>query len=475
MLLVGAARAQAQDPACPPSAPDGYFGKKACTVTIDRNNPASPRTIVLRAGTTVTIKLINARANEAITITPTTTGQAPVDVAATFLKSAITPLQGLVLGQKSTTTAHKHVETMFGVAEGASDDPIVLALNAQIDKLNEALAKMADAGVQLACLEGYRRVEGQTKSYSCTVTLLNKKTFPDAKTKTIAAMIDGARAPLPASSLKGIKAQIDDVEMKALALPHEKPGEIAVRNAALAKGDLYFSAYNLLYAAITDTLKAQTAMLEDAERLTVLANAPDEVTYPIERGKDYSATVSVVGQEVISKTNTTISTITVNWQANQWVVTTGIMFSSNLNTNFTNGPLLVGGKPQFDTAGKVLTVVQRSDTKPTVMFPLVSASYRIPWLSNFNWENKCPNHCGFLLTGGVGLNLSLKTAEFAVGPSFQFGSVVLTPGWHIGRHTDLSQGVQVGNQFGSNPPNPLPTSTSWTMKFGLAMGYALPF
>ncbi len=74
VLLPLAAHAQAT---CPPSAPDGYFKQNGCTVTIDRNNPASPRTIVVRAGTTVTIHLINARANEAVTITPTTTTVPP--------------------------------------------------------------------------------------------------------------------------------------------------------------------------------------------------------------------------------------------------------------------------------------------------------------------------------------------------------------------------------------------------------------
>jgi hypothetical protein len=471
LVLFLSPRAYADDPSCPPSAPDGYFKKTACTVTIDRNNPASPRTIVVRAGTTVTIHLINARANEAITITPTTTGVAPVDVATTFLKSAITPLSSLVVSQKSNVPTHKHVQTLLGTPEDQPKDEIGVAMDALFDKLDNALAMMADASVQLSCLEGYRVIDGKAKNYSCSVKLLAKDTFPAAKAKTIQDMLDAARAPLPAASLQDIKKRIDKHVSDAVGLADDdakKPG-------ALAKGDIYLSSYNILNSAITDTQKAQTTMLETVEQLSVLANAPDDVKYPIARGKDYNATVAIVGQEVISKTNTTIASVTVNWQSNPWVVSTGIMFSRLANTTFTNAPLFVGGKPQYDAAGKLLTVVQQTDTRPTIMFPLVSASYRIPWLSNFNWENQCPGHCGFLLTGGVGLNLSLKTAEFAVGPSFQFGGLVITPGWHVGRHADLSQGVVPDAQFGSNPPNPLPTTTSWTGKFGIGFSYALPF
>jgi hypothetical protein len=457
--------------ACPPSAPDGYHGGTSCTVTIDRNNPASPRTIVVRADTTVNIHLINARANEAIAFAPTTTGTPPVDVAATFLKSAITPLQSLVINQK-TFLLTKSIE-LAGVVPPA--DPIATTLNALIDKLDDALGQMADASVLLSCLEGYRVRTGAAKSYFCTVAMLDSVTFPAAKNEAITSMLSAAKAPLPAASLQDVKKKIDDSVTASLALPVGNPTQTANRRAALAKDDVYLSTYNVLCAAITDTQKAQTTMLETAEQLSVLANAPPEATFPISRGKDYTATVTLVAQEVISKANVTVATVTINWQANQWAVSTGIMFSRLFSTTFSNGPLLVDGKPQFDAAGKVLTVVQQSDTRPTVMFPAVLASYRIRYLSRYNWENQCPNHCGVLVTGGVGLNLSTKTAEFAVGPSFQFGSLILTPGWHIGRQAELAQGVTVGAQFGSNPPNPLPTSTSWTAKFGLAFSYVLPF
>lgn len=42
-------------------------------------------------------------------------------------------------------------------------------------------------------------------------------------------------------------------------------------------------------------------------------------------------------------------------------------------------------------------------------------------------------------SGGVGLNVTQRDAEFGLGPSFQFGSVLLAVGTHIGRYTQKNE------------------------------------
>ncbi len=110
-----------------------------------------------------------------------------------------------------------------------------------------------------------------------------------------------------------------------------------------------------------------------------------------------------------------------------------------------------------------------------MVFPLVMANYRLRHLSNYPWENKCPNHCAFLLSGGVGLNLTSKTTDFAAGPSFQIGEVLFTTAAHFGRESVLTSGVTVGSELGSSPPSPLPTANTWRTGFGFAVSYVLPF
>jgi hypothetical protein len=158
--------------------------------------------------------------------------------------------------------------------------------------------------------------------------------------------------------------------------------------------------------------------------------------------------VTITGQEAVNKTNSSVTTVTINTQNTNWIISTGILFSNLKFHTFTNAPIIVNGKPVLDPTGKVTTVVTRSDTSPTVVAPVLLVSYRFPWISRFAWENKCRGGCSFLLSGGVGANLTSKTADFDTGFSFQIGSVLFTPALHYGRDNRLSNGVAVGQQLG---------------------------
>lgn len=456
--------AQAQTP-CPTSAPDGLHKQTQCSISVDRDNPASPATIVVRAGTTVVIQLTNARANEGVTFTPTTTQTPPVDVAGTFLKSAINPLQSLVVHQQTYIGANKLSANDIIVLS----DPIVAQLNALIDDLQKALGTMADSAVQLSCLEAYREVSGAPGNFSCSATLLNAGTFDAAKSTTISSLQGAAQGSLPLATIQDAdKAITDD-----LAASQKLAGQ--ARTTALKKDDQYMSTEATIKTAIGDAQKTQATMLETAQQLALLSDAPPVASFQIMRGKDYNSSVAIVAQEVISKTNTTVATVVVDWQANPWEVSTGIMFSWLKSRGFSNAPLIVNGQQQLDSGGKGLTVVAESDTRPTIVAPLVMLNYRLRGVSDYGWQNRCPGHCAFLLSGGVGLNIPAKAAEFAVGPSFQIGALLLTAAAHIGRDTELTQAVGVGAQLGSSPPSPLPTASVWVARFGFVASYVLPF
>jgi hypothetical protein len=150
------------------------------------------------------------------------------------------------------------------------------------------------------------------------------------------------------------------------------------------------------------------------------------------------------------------------------------MFSFMPRRTFSTPQIFdVNGKPTTDSDGNS-TIVTEVDAKPTVLLPMVMLSYRIPGLSNYDWENNCPNHCAFLVSGGIGLNTSNTTAEYAVGLSFQVGSLLLTGAWHIGWDTKLDQGVQLHQKFGAMPPT-LPIKTFWSITHGgIVISYVLP-
>jgi hypothetical protein len=181
-----------------------------------------------------------------------------------------------------------------------------------------------------------------------------------------------------------------------------------------------------------------------------------------------------VGTEVVTKTATTIATVTINWQPTGFVLSTGLLGSGMPNKTYAISSIVVNGQVQTD-GGKNLSKVTATNFQPAMDFPAVFGSWVIPWISRSHWQYRCPGHCSFLLSAGAALNLTTKTADFAVGPSFQVWGVLLTPSIVFGRQTVLANGITEGyTGFGNNPPSTVPTASAWKKAFGIALTYTLP-
>lgn len=441
---------------CGISSPDGLPGSQLCTITIERTAPASPPTITVRAGTTVRLIVAHARENEVVSFTPTTSKVAPVDIAGTFLKSAITPAGSINL------IIHTTQDRIGALAKGAFSQPttpIEDRFNDILKKLDATLSDIANAQVDLACLEAYRTVDGLTNKRTCTAAPLTD--FATARDTTKKRLTDAAKEELPIADYKQLHDQVN---------PDKPPAGFVGNNA-------YMTLDALVGTVIGDTEKIQAQLLETADQIASIPNNPVTDTYDITKGKNYTSTITIAAQEVISKTTTTLATVTINWQANQWEISTGIMFSALKNQSFANAPLVVNGAPVPSTSDptKNETFVQNTFTRPAVVVPMVMLNYRVRGLSDAGWENKCPGHCAVLLSGGVGLNVTQKDAEFGLGPSFQVGSVLFTVGAHIGRYTDLANGIGVGDHLGALAPGTLATTGRWTAKWGFGISYVLPW
>jgi hypothetical protein len=451
--------ASAAVPDCVPSAPDGYVGK-ACAVTIDRDNPASPTTLIVHGKTSVAIRVKNARWNENVTFTTSTSKVTDNDIVGTFLFNAIAPLQTLV-AKTVMKTSHGGNQALAIAAV----DPIGKAQAKVMADLSSVSTTLSNAVVGLNCLETYSTLDTSKPDYFCDSSKrLDSDSFSAAKSKAVTDMVAAASATLPLADIHSIDNQITARQTDA---DNGKITDLGTLNNNL-------SIQALIKSLVTDIQKAQTSMQETAGQLRDFAGAPKEATYTITQPRNYNSTVTVAAQEIVSKTPTSLATVTINWQSNPWEVSTGILFSGLASRSFTNAGLFSNGNPVLDSGGKNLTVVTQTDTLPAVVFPMVLGSFRIGAWSHANWENKCPNHCAILISGGVGANLTAKTTDFAVGPSFQIGEALFTPAAHFGRQTQLTDGVVVGAQLGSSPPT-LPTKTAWVPAFGFAITYILPF
>jgi hypothetical protein len=451
-------------PLCVTAAPSGYIAHE-CLIKVDREAPVSPPPFLVPKTTTVYVEVTNTRANETVLFVPATTHTTPPDLLAAAVKGAVSPLQSLVFTFNSKYLA----------IDGGQDplDEKEKGIAASLETVQVEVLKAASA---VTCLSSYQTID-QTSGKCSPASLITAATFKDQKDLAVKFATKAAKRPLPLAELRNLGDMVSDQQTKCLAdvakLTTEDEKE-KKRNACDVQTDRHLSNQNRFTSAAGDIQKAQAALLQNVLTLENLTVTNARVAYEFTSAPLNNTVITISGQEAVNKTNSPIATVTVNCQATHWVISTGILFSNLKFHTFTNAPIIVNGQPVLDAGGKVLTRVTQSDTSPAVVAPVLLVNYRLNKFSRFKWEQRCRNGCSFLLSGGVGANLTSKSADFDTGISFQFGSVLFTPTVHYGRENRLSNGVTVGQELGSSPPNPLPTDFHWIKKFGFAITYALP-
>ncbi len=477
-------------PECSPNAIAGYPGRE-CIVTIDRTQPFSPAAFSVPKNTDIYIKLTNPRLNETVQFIPTFSGIPSQDVFGNAVQSATGgPLQSLIVSlHLSSAAASAARDTDRRLASHAAavphsiTDDILARQKAIAKKLSTLAESIAQSNIKLSCLQAY---EDSTAYDPTTPNALACSTshFPTpaaflaAKNTIGGEVATNAKANVDVGELGKIDAILKDAldncksydeQAPAPAHPVVQPNECDdVSTLLLYQHKLDDTATDIL----TGQKQLQAAQLVLENTPTTL---PDFFTC-VSLTQNSTGTVNVTTQIPPQVTTTTIASVPVTFGISHWLASTGAGFSFSGANSYSNAPLLVNGKPVLDSGGKAETIVTRSTTKPTVLAPLVMVSYMIPGINQWHWESACPRHCGFLLSGGVGANLtsSPKSADFVVGISFQLGSVLVTPSADVTRDVRLSQGVFEGAQLGSSPPSPLPTRTVWTTKLSIGLSYILP-
>jgi hypothetical protein len=469
-------------PQCIPNAQSGYHGNR-CLVQIWRTNPISPPTFTVPAGIEVYVELLDTRWNENVTFTVTTTKTPPPDVGAAALKNAIPGLQSIIAKQPLTPTAHTAIED--------TQDPgltAARALASHIDERqgeiiassNEVLAAVQHASAAINCLSSYQVIRTIVQptglpKYGCSqAEMLTPRTFDTAKNEAVTLAQSAAAANLALLDVADLDQVVKSFYLTCLTyFPASQQGSEA-RMTCRKVAEKLSNQETSIDTAVTDIQKAQDALLQTTQTIQFWPGTPPKLIYKITSQKHLNFSVVIAGTEIVSKANSPIATVTINTTANSWVASVGIGFSNLTYHTFAATPIIVNGKPVLDSSGKALTQVTRTDTIPSVIAPVALLSYRLTPISRFKWENKCPGGCSFLLSGGVGANLTTKSADFDVGPSFQIGGVVVTGAVHFGRDTRLTNGVAVGQQLGSSPPSVLPTTTSWVAKYAVVLTYSIP-
>jgi hypothetical protein len=175
---------------------------------------------------------------------------------------------------------------------------------------------------------------------------------------------------------------------------------------------------------------------------------------------------------------TSIATITVLYADPKFEVSTGFLLSWLPNRTFANQTLVntnTGGTP---STGNI--IITQSIIRPIVL-PYVGANFRL-W-HDFTIGQR---RAAVYWTTAVAFNGYNTTAEYAVGPSFSWRMIMVSPLFHIGHDTHLTQGETVGQVWcntsaavgsatacAGSPPAPS-SKTFWRGAFALGIGIRIP-
>ena len=467
-------------PDCVTNALSGYKGGE-CIVHIDRKNVSSRPGIIVPRGTKVTIELDNTRWDETIQFNPVTAQNADQDILSALIKSILPSLSVLAASQ---TPAHS-------LADRAKTDPDVSLQDEILKQLTTAALKINNANTDLTCFETYKELVPTIKdmAHACSLTPLNGPlqanvppsnppavdTFNPAKTALIKTLRDAATAPLPVDTETEVDADI--AARLSLCKPKQSPDPDPASTASCyAALSPLQSAQDRYKQIVTALEKIQVALQTDVMTLEAWPGTAPTQRWSVTQQYNRTSNVTIVATEIVLGTPATLGTVSVTWQSQPFVLSTGILLSTLTNRAYAISQVVKNGVPQPDPSAptKYLTQITESDVRPSIVFPMVYGSYRVGWLSRSNWENHCPNHCAFLFSGGMGANLTGKTAEFGFGPSAQIGGVLFTVAAHVGRESRLTNGYYVGEQLGSNPPSALTTENKWITHLAFSVSYVIP-
>lgn len=424
------------------------YPKKACTITIDRSVPGSPLPVQVPAGTTVTIAVNNQRKTEILKIITTNDAVASPDILGGITQQIVTPLAALVVHQQN-----------YVAQRGKHHDPLVQRQSKMNDELLRIANDINTANTQVSCLQSYVTWDGK----ACTLSVIsNDSAYEDARSKAEEQVVSASAEALPYQELAKLDTEVDREVKRYCPAP---TNTIPDHNQEICN-ELVGNQKRL-----DDNVKAlqdaQKALADLQPVLKAVKSIPPTTVPPISNAANLKAAIRISAQEQIGKTSIDIATVVITWQQTNWSLSMGVVLSSLANQSFANSPHFVNGVPVKDANGNITTTVTRAQSYPGIISPVFLVSYR---LHNFQRDS---GRWALLVSGGLGANIVSKSADFAFGPSLQYGSVIFTPAVHYGRQTELTSGVQVNDQLGSSPPS-LPTNNPYKFGYGLAVTYRLP-
>ncbi len=438
-----------------------YANKKTCSIRVNRTVPGSPLPVTVPKGTTVQIYVDGRLPLETIQFVQTLDSVAAPDFGLALVKafspgiSAITIRGGGKLGVPLTN---------FEKDQQADVAKTLVADQKTLSDVAAELANFKDGDYAFA-------------DARCSP----KATYDCAKTALAADADEAAKLTPPASTVQYLDSDITARINACAALPTSLPKPKDATDNDSQTPEQRAEEQRQFCLTLAQGLQERqttihTALLEVQDKITATSALSKALkTLPgggvfiarITGDVNKKATVKITAKDVSSGTSTDIATVTITWQGTNFSLSSGILLSTLPNRTYANSPIIINGLPVLDNSGKVTTEVTESDTRPSIVTPLALFNYEV------TRKNYAGGKFGVLVSGGLGANLTTKSADYALGLSFRYREALFSPMLHYGRETFLSNGVTVGQKLGSSPPT-LPTEQNFKPAFGLAITYRIP-
>ena len=443
-----------------------------CYWNIDRAAELAPPALVVHAGTRIFVRIGHPRQNEILQPAVVFAKIVPPSPGNDILKNAVNPLQAITLSpgvHPAATPPTINPSVCDSTASVFNADACQLLLVNQITSIQ---ASVNHANAALACLESY-----QIATPSEPPELINPKPTIQAYTCSPVRPINADESdPSKPDGFAYQKDLVVTAIKNALALTpplavFNQFDKVITNNLTTYSAEI--SSDGEIKNAIGNIQSAQATLQQSyVLLLSISSDSPKSQFYYFDVPHLTTATVTITGIEIVSKTSSTIATWTISSTSYNLVLSAGLGFSNLVYRTYASTPQVVNGVPVLNSSGNALSVVTETDTHLSVLAPEILGSYVIPGLRKF--DSACSFGCSLLVSGGVGANLTTKSADFDLGASLRLMDFLVTPAVHFGRESRLIDGITVGSQLGANAPSTLPTQNKWVRKFGIVFTYVIP-
>ncbi|GEM_PF-3583465 len=441
-----------------------------CYWDIDRAAEVAPPALVVHAGTRILVRVWHPRPNEILLPAVVFAKIVPPSPGNDILKNAVNPLQAITLAPATHIAAYAAFASLVACNPTSPLFDVGTCQSQLVDQIDSIQASINHANAALACLESYQIAvpstplehlnPAPTTAYTCSpahpinpdhAEISQSDSFAYQKALVTTAITDALRLIPPLATFNQFDTYI-------------------------AKNPTTYSSYISSDGEIKNAIgNIQTAQATLQQSYVLLLSIPDNANsqfYYFDVPRLTAATVTITGVEIISKTSSSIATWTASPTSYNIVFSAGLGFSNLVYRTFASTPQVQNGATVLNSSGNALSLVTESDTHLSVMAPEVLGSYVIPHLRKF--DSYCRLGCSLLVSGGIGANLTTKSADFDTGISLRLMDVLLTPAVHFGRESRLIDGITVGSSLGANAPSTLPTQNKWVRKFGFVLTYMIP-